>query len=234
MKLTSQNFFSHLIFHPFDTSKKSDQAIALVASIACGIFSLGICHAVCAIRQCVKHRPSHQTNAQDRKISEVKNSTLKTGEMNALKNQTVEKGQNDLTSNLLQSITPLNIDDLLNVQESGWCRHVKKNMFSMERHESTELKLGDEMIIEGGQIWYSCSFESEEGKGWINAELEVENGKFKLFENGTQDTYHYFDNFEQFLKHLMKGNFYQGNHFKADYYILRKKDNSEIRYENSN
>ena len=70
MRLTGENFISHLIFHPFDAETKSDKMLALAASIACGIFSLGICHIACAIRNW-RHRPPEDATSQDNKIASV-------------------------------------------------------------------------------------------------------------------------------------------------------------------
>ncbi len=72
VRLTLQNFFSYLIFHPFEADTKKDRAAALIASIACGVFSIGICHAVCAIRNYFVYRPPGHTTKQDQKISKVK------------------------------------------------------------------------------------------------------------------------------------------------------------------
>lgn len=76
MRLTFENFFSHLIFYPCEADTKIDRAIALVASIACGIFSIGICHAVCAIRNFFTHRPSDQATDQDQRIFGLRNLAL--------------------------------------------------------------------------------------------------------------------------------------------------------------
>lgn len=76
MRLTVENFFSCLIFHPFKADDKKDMAIALVASIACAVFSIGICHAVCAIRNRFVHRPSDKATDRDRRMSELRDSAL--------------------------------------------------------------------------------------------------------------------------------------------------------------
>lgn len=49
MELNTVNFFSHLIFHPFDAETKTEKRIALIASIALGIFSLFTVHLACAL-----------------------------------------------------------------------------------------------------------------------------------------------------------------------------------------
>jgi hypothetical protein len=51
MKLSLKNLFPHLILNPLKAEKKKNKVIALITSMACGVFSLGICHAACAIRQ---------------------------------------------------------------------------------------------------------------------------------------------------------------------------------------
>jgi hypothetical protein len=77
MKLTLENFFSHLIFNPSDADTEKEQAIAWAATIAFGFFSLGACHAVCALRNyCFTHRPPKQATKQDQTISEVKDKAL--------------------------------------------------------------------------------------------------------------------------------------------------------------
>lgn len=56
MRLTLSNYCTHLIFYPFDADTKQERIIALVASIACGILTVGICHAVCAAIRYFTHR----------------------------------------------------------------------------------------------------------------------------------------------------------------------------------
>ena len=77
MQLSFENFFSHLILYPFEANSKKDKTIALVASIACGIFSLGICHGLCAIIRHFKKRPP---NARESQISNFGNSILNSSE----------------------------------------------------------------------------------------------------------------------------------------------------------
>lgn len=77
MKLTVDNFFSDLIFHPWDADSRKDQAKAWVSTLALGILSFGICHAICAIRRCIKHKPHDQSSSQDKKVSNIKDSVIK-------------------------------------------------------------------------------------------------------------------------------------------------------------
>ncbi len=82
MKLTLKTFFSDLIFHPSQADTKRDKAISLIATIACGVFSLGICHLVCAIkRYCFTSKQKDQLNEQDKKILKVRDAKLKNEEM---------------------------------------------------------------------------------------------------------------------------------------------------------
>ena len=53
MKLNFNTFSSHLIFHPFDARTKKERITALIISIACGVFSLGLIHAACLIKRCI-------------------------------------------------------------------------------------------------------------------------------------------------------------------------------------
>lgn len=53
MKLNFNTFTSHLIFHPFDAKTKKERITALIISIACGVFSLGLIHAACLIKRCI-------------------------------------------------------------------------------------------------------------------------------------------------------------------------------------
>lgn len=76
MELNASNFFSHLIFHPLDVKTNTDKFITIVATVACWIFSLGICPAVCAIRNCITYVPSKEASDRDKKISEIKNQAL--------------------------------------------------------------------------------------------------------------------------------------------------------------
>lgn len=76
IKLTLKNFFSDLVFHPFNADNKKDRIIAFVASFACGVFSLGLCHAVCAIARCCIYKSPIEANFLDRKIIQTRNSVL--------------------------------------------------------------------------------------------------------------------------------------------------------------
>jgi len=57
MKLNATNFFNHLIFHPFHAKTKKGKVLSLTASIALGVFSLGLCHITLAIRACWIKKP---------------------------------------------------------------------------------------------------------------------------------------------------------------------------------
>ncbi len=50
MRLTTDNFFNHLIFHPFEAKTSKEKVIALIASATCAFFTLGLCHVLCAWR----------------------------------------------------------------------------------------------------------------------------------------------------------------------------------------
>ena len=50
MKLDNTNFFKYFIFHPSsEMLDKGDRVKALVRSVMLGIFTLGLCHVVCAL-----------------------------------------------------------------------------------------------------------------------------------------------------------------------------------------
>lgn len=50
MRLNVTEFFKYFIIHPdSDLLDKQDRAIALISSIALGVFTLGLCHLVCAL-----------------------------------------------------------------------------------------------------------------------------------------------------------------------------------------
>lgn len=83
MELNTKTFFSELIFHPFKADKKSDAYAALAASIFCGIFSLGICHAVCATRRHYKRKSSNNMNKDDQKSSKVSKEILTSNKKSA-------------------------------------------------------------------------------------------------------------------------------------------------------
>lgn len=55
MELTVNNFFSHLIFHPYAASTKKERVIAAMISIALCIFG-GLIHLFCALRNCLMGR----------------------------------------------------------------------------------------------------------------------------------------------------------------------------------
>jgi archaemetzincin len=58
MRLTLDNFCSFLAFHPLKTDTKKGKAIAVVATVALGVFTLGLFHAECAIKRCFTHAPT--------------------------------------------------------------------------------------------------------------------------------------------------------------------------------
>ncbi|MBN9376827.1 MAG: hypothetical protein BGO14_01510 [Chlamydiales bacterium 38-26] len=209
MKLTVQSFFSRLIFHPMEAETKKDKSKALVASIACGIFTLGICHAVCAVKNYFKVKCANPSHELKQRFAHLTNSIFKTEE------------KADPVHNFFKSITPNNIDQLLNVNRDVWCKDVDKWSLGMKR----------DTYCDDGVVFYSCPLACGDS-GWIGHQLEVENGQFKCHENGTWDTYHYFDNLDEALRYLFKGNFYQGEFFKADYYLITQADNTVIKYPN--
>lgn len=98
MRLTLENFFTHLIFCPCKADSVKDGMTALVASIACGVFSLGMCHVVCLIRNCCKHRPPREATDQDRRVSSAKNTAL--GPKNSSSMTPLELHSPDAQSNL--------------------------------------------------------------------------------------------------------------------------------------
>src|SRR5687768_15516489 len=75
MEITNKQFFSHYIFHPLSKGlSSSDKARALASSIALGIFTLGICHLVCAIKY--RNRTFQKEKQPDRAIARVNQATL--------------------------------------------------------------------------------------------------------------------------------------------------------------
>lgn len=51
MKILSEAFFSNYIFHPFANELSTkDKLKTLITSVCLGIFTLGICHVICAIK----------------------------------------------------------------------------------------------------------------------------------------------------------------------------------------
>ncbi|QLH36932.1 MAG: hypothetical protein HWD61_12980 [Parachlamydiaceae bacterium] len=86
---------------------------------------------------------------------------------------------------------------------------------------------------------YNCSFQPNVDTdwsrdpnpvSWTSAFISVENNQFKISKSMDEDCY--FDNFDQVLRYLFKGDFSQGELFRADYYIFRRADGAEIRYDN--
>lgn len=73
MKLTPKNFFTQLIFHPLKADTKKAKVMALATSILCGVFSLGICHLVCGLRNSITFRSSKNATEQDQKIFNLRN-----------------------------------------------------------------------------------------------------------------------------------------------------------------
>lgn len=56
---------------------------------------------------------------------------------------------------------------------------------------------------------------------WMTSGFDVKNNKFCIENWDTRPgTVHYFDNFAELIKYLNKGNFYQGRHFRLDYYLF--------------
>ncbi|CCB91795.1 UPF0189 protein ymdB [Waddlia chondrophila 2032/99] len=70
MKLDFSNFFTHLIFHPFDADTKNERKFALVSSIALGIFSLFTVHLGCLIYGFFARKVDHPSPS-DESVSKV-------------------------------------------------------------------------------------------------------------------------------------------------------------------
>ena len=216
MKLTLESFFSQLILHPWEAETNKDKKNALVASIACGIFTLGICHAVCAVKKYFKAKVADQLPALKQRFSHLTTSIFKP----------VEK-TNPL-HNFIKSINPSNIDQLLALDKNLRC--VDKWSLDFNRCITST----DDGATES-EVIYSCVLEGETFGGirrrtWLD--LEVENGQFKCHENGTKDTYHYFDHLDGVLRYLFKGDFYHGEYYRVDYYLMTRSDNTVIKYLN--
>lgn len=73
MKLNFKNFCDFLVFYPLKADNKKDKAVALVATVVFGILSLGLVHAVCAIKRCVTAKPTRG----DKRIQKMARPLLK-------------------------------------------------------------------------------------------------------------------------------------------------------------
>lgn len=127
----------------------------------------------------------------------------------AKKSETVEE--------FFEKITPANIDELLFVNEKD--PYKEPGYFA---------------IIKNRQgTGYNCSYNLPNGKGTAGTGFEIVDGKFRTCENGTADIFHTFSNFNEFLKFLFKGAYYQGDTFlSSPLYIFVKKDGTKIVYHN--
>jgi hypothetical protein len=76
MELTISTFFSQLIFDPCKADTQKSRIVSLVASIALLIFTVGIVHAICAMRR-VCQKSKEQMNQTDKKTQELAKEQLK-------------------------------------------------------------------------------------------------------------------------------------------------------------
>lgn len=76
MELTVSTFFSQLIFDPCKADTQKSRIVSLVASIALLIFTVGIVHAICAMRR-VCQKSKEQMNQTDKKTQELAKEQLK-------------------------------------------------------------------------------------------------------------------------------------------------------------
>jgi len=77
---------------------------------------------------------------------------------------------------------------------------------------------------------YSVFFQSRDNE-FTWQPLYIKDGKFCV-ETSKEGAYIYFENLDEFLRYLFKREFYQGKAFRADNFIMRTKDGSEIQYQN--
>lgn len=214
MKLTTENFFSHLIFYPLEADTYNDRAVSLVASVALFVFSAGICHVVCGIRNCFTSKASSQSDELTEVVSGVGLSAL-----GIIKNHSFWSG-----------ITPGNIHENLLLchrefrDENNWIDH----LFTINA------SVDSSGFYEKNCTSYSCLFHKKNNgnRSWTCVSFEVEGDKFKWREEGTPDTYHYFASLGDLLPHLMNARFYHSQYFQADHYILINKDVESLVYEN--
>lgn len=236
MRLILNNFISRSTIHSFynsfsEINLKNDKMIAFVASLALGTFLIVMGYITCMKRR--RHCTYKFLSQVNQKIHNLFFQKQKENTVSNLDPETKKNSNSD--SMFWQSINTSNIDDLLNVSTvNEWDQH-KENFFSINRKVIKEFEfdkktnLGHEIHKES--VIYFCNFKHTVNS-MVSCSFRIENGQFKYHENGTINTQHYFDNFDQFLKYLFRGNFYQGAYFKVDYYILKKSDNSEIKYHN--
>lgn len=213
VKLTTENFFPHLIFYPLEADTYNDRAGSLVASVALFIFSAGICHVVCGIRNCFTSKALSQSDEVTESVSRVGLSAL-----GIIKKHSFWSG-----------ITPENIHKNLLLcdrelrDENDWIDHLFRINASVDSSGFYEKTPS-----------YSCCFYKKINgrQSWTGLSFEVEGDMFKWREEGTPNTYHYFANLGDFLHHLMNARFHNSYFLEADHYILISNSGEKLIYEN--
>jgi hypothetical protein len=242
MQVKPENFLSFFTFNPFQVSPKINNSTVVLACLACTFFVVGISYLIKRVLHSYRFNYSSPDKNQPTEIqtkviqatSAIVSQTppivastptivASTPTIVASTPTIVASTPNNSEMEFFKSITPSTIDSLLNVHIYN-CKRIQDNFFSIEKRTSVDEHNNADVI-------YACRLEQGEGV-WIDQRLNVEGARFKCHQNGTYDTYHYFDNFEEFLRYLFKGNFYQGNFFQQNFYIFKKSDNSEIKYKN--
>jgi hypothetical protein len=111
-----------------------------------------------------------------------------------------------------QSVTPSNIDELLQITFPS-------------------APIDNCLGIHKSEYGYRFCLFKQGGRGGISSDMQIENNQFKYHINGTSD-YGFCDNLDQFLDYLFKGNFYQGSDFNSAkcFFIITKQ--GVVNYQN--
>ena len=122
-----------------------------------------------------------------------------------------------------KAITPQTIDEKLNVLFNSFRYDIKQNFLNIFKNTDTAKHI------------YSVALQYKRDKlspkfPDISKFLYIRDGKFSLATGN--DTYVSFENLDEFLRYLFKGEFKDGEIFRTDCFIMMAKDGSLIQYQN--
>lgn len=137
----------------------------------------------------------------------------------------LEENQEALDSlpiSFFEKITPDNIDQILNTRRDRWGEKNMVHFFGVHKYNWEDR-------IHYGIIFQFPNKYSKELRSWISHGFDVKDGKFQTEDRSEKGEKLAFNNFGEYLKYLAKGNFYQGNSFRANYYYFDLADGRQVK-----
>jgi hypothetical protein len=192
------------MFHPYQYDTLPEKVLGFVGSIAIGILTLGLLHLASAIV------------LRDKVFC-----ILKKGE-----DATADTVSQVAARAFLKTISPANIETALEVSSDRDTRP-KPNFLQIVREDYHSLRTGN------SSHGYGFYFQKANGGEIFNANALIIDEKF-AFRTGSVVGKEKFDNLDDCVRYLFRSEHFEGKKqgFVSDVYIIKKKDGTEIQYEN--